>query len=296
MIVETSGPKNDKAAAPARAGWYQRTVKRHAIKLFVTLFLITFGIVYFAPNIFITIQTGQVGVMYLRFFGGTQTDRVLGEGLKIVLPWDKLFIYNIRVQEQKHTMQVLTKEGLTATLSLSIRYHPEPEMVGLLHERVGPKYAERIVVPEVESALRTIMGEFELHEVYGSQRGLVQKAINDSLEEVSQKFVKVDSIVLRQVELPAKLKDAIEEKMTQEELSEAYQYKLEREKQEAERKKIEAEGLKTYNDILNSSLGPSVLKWEAIQATKELANSPNSKTIIVGTSSASLPIMLGSDK
>lgn len=234
--------------------------------------------------------------MYLRFFGGTQTDRVLGEGLKIIPPWDKVFIYNIRVQEQKHEMQVLTKEGMTATLHLSIRYHPEPEMVGLLHERVGPKYAERIVIPEVESALRTIMGEFELHEVYGSQRGLVQKAINDSLEQVSQKFVKVDSIVLREVELPAKVRDAIEEKMTQKELSEAYEYKLEREKQEAERRKIEADGLSNYNNTLKQSLSPEVLKWEAIEATKALANSPNAKTVIVGTSSASLPIMLNSDK
>jgi regulator of protease activity HflC (stomatin/prohibitin superfamily) len=296
MIVETSGANAGRGGADKRAARYSGMMRRYALKLFVSLFIILFAIVYFAPNIFFTIQSGQVGVMYLRFFGGTQTDRVLGEGLKIIPPWDKLFVYNIRVQEQKHEMTVLTKEGMSATLHLSIRYHPEADMVGLLHERVGPEYADRIVIPEVEQALRTIMGEFELHEVYGSQRGLVQKAINDSLEQVSQKFVKVDSIVLRSVELPPKVKDAIEEKMTQKELSEAYEYKLQREKQEAERRRIEADGLKTHNDILNSSLTPSVLKWEAIQATKELANSPNAKTIIVGTSSTSMPVMLNSDK
>jgi regulator of protease activity HflC (stomatin/prohibitin superfamily) len=296
MIVETSSANAGTRAPDPRGARIRTMLRRQALALFVTLFIILFAIVYFAPNIFFTIQSGQVGVMYLRFFGGTQTDRVLGEGLKIIPPWDKVFIYNVRVQEQKHDMNVLTKEGMSATLHLSIRYHPETEMVGLLHERVGPKYADRIVIPEVEQALRTIMGEFELHEVYGSQRGLVQKAINDSLEQVSQKFVKVDSIVLRSVELPSKVKDAIEEKMTQKELSEAYEYKLEREKQEADRKKIEAEGIKTHNDILNSSLNPSILKWEAIQATKELATSPNAKTIIVGTNSASLPVMLNSDK
>jgi regulator of protease activity HflC (stomatin/prohibitin superfamily) len=291
MIVETSS-----TSSGARAGRPSGTLRRHALKFFVTLFIILFAIAYFAPNIFFTIQSGEVGVMYLRFFGGTQTDRVLSEGLKIIPPWDKLFVYNIRVQEEKHDMHVLTREGMSATLHLSIRYHPEADMVGLLHSRVGPQYAERIVIPEVEQALRTIMGEFELHEVYGSQRGLVQKAINDSLEQVSQKFVKVDSIVLRSVELPSKVKDAIEEKMTQKELSEAYEYKLQREEQEAKRRKIEADGLKTHNDILNSSLTPSVLKWEAIQATKELASSPNTKTIIVGTSSTSMPIMLSGDK
>jgi regulator of protease activity HflC (stomatin/prohibitin superfamily) len=296
MIVETSSANAAGSTPEGRAPRFRAMLRRHTLKFFITLFIILFAIVYFAPNIFFTIQSGEVGVMYLRFFGGTQTDRVLGEGLKIIPPWDKLYVYNVRVQEQKHEMNVLTKEGMSATLHLSIRYHPEEDMVGLLHDRVGPEYAERIVIPEVEQALRTIMGEFELHEVYGSQRGLVQKAINDSLEQVSQKFVKVDSIVLRSVELPSKVKDAIEEKMTQKELAEAYEYKLQREQQEAERLKIEADGLKTHNDILNSSLTPSVLKWAAIQATKELANSPNTKTIIVGTSSTSLPVMLNSDK
>jgi regulator of protease activity HflC (stomatin/prohibitin superfamily) len=295
MTAETNiaGGNN---APEARTGRYRAALRRHALTFLITLFIILFAIVYFSPNIFFTVQSGQVAVMYLRFFGGTQTDRVLGEGLKIIPPWDHLFIYNIRVQEQKHDMHVLTKEGMSAMLHLSIRYHPEADMVGLLHARVGPEYAERIVIPEVEQALRTIMGEFELHEVYGSQRGLVQKAINDSLEQVSQKFVKVDSIVLRSVELPQRVKEAIDEKMTQKELAEAYEYKLQREKQEAERRKIEADGLKTHNDILNSSLTPSVLKWAAIQATKELASSPNTKTIIVGTSSTSMPIMLSGDK
>lgn len=296
MIVETNSANAGRSVPDSGSARHGQIIRRHLLKFFVSLFIIVFAIVYFAPNIFFTIQSGQVGVMYLRFFGGTQTDRVLGEGLKIIPPWDKLFVYNIRVQEQKHEMTVLTKEGMSATLHLSIRYHPEADMVGLLHERVGPEYADRIVIPEVEQALRMIMGEFELHEVYGSQRGLVQKAINDSLEQVSQKFVKVDSIVLRSVELPQKVKNAIEEKMTQKELSEAYEYRLERERQEAERKKIEADGIKTHNDILNSSLNPLILKWEAIQATKELANSPNAKTLIVGTNSTSLPVMLNSDK
>jgi regulator of protease activity HflC (stomatin/prohibitin superfamily) len=294
MIVETS----ERAAPTPQSRWarVRGAVKRHAFWLLLTLFVLVFGIVYLSPNVFYTIGPGQVGVMFLRFFGGTQTDRVLDEGLKILPPWDRLYIYNIRVQEKRHVMPVLTQEGMTETLHLSIRYHPEPEMVGLLHARVGPEYADRIVVPEVESALRTILGEFTATEVYGSKRGVVQKAINDSLEQVSQKFVKVDSIVLRSVELPPKVRDAVEEKMTQKELSDAYAYKLEREKQEAERKRIEANGIKAYNEILNASLGPSILKWEAIQATKQLATSPNAKTIVVGTSSNGLPVMLNTDK
>jgi regulator of protease activity HflC (stomatin/prohibitin superfamily) len=273
-----------------------RGLESNVARLFILLFVLVFFFVYFAPNIFITVHSGEVGVMFLRFFGGTQTDRVLGEGLKIIPPWDHLFLYTVRVQEEKAIVQVLTKEGLSVTLHLSIRYHPEEEMVGMLHKTVGTEYKERIVIPEVEAAMRTVMGEFEMREVYGSERGLVQKVINDSLEHVSQKYVKIDSVVLRRVELPPKVADAIQDKMTQKELAEAYEYRMEQAKQESARQQIEASGIKSYNDLLNSSLTPNVLKWEAIEATKKLAQSPNTKVIIMGNTSATLPLMLSGDK
>lgn len=273
-----------------------RGLESNVARLFILLFVLVFFFVYFAPNIFITVHSGEVGVMFLRFFGGTQTDRVLGEGLKIIPPWDHLFLYTVRVQEEKAIVQVLTKEGLSVTLHLSIRYHPEEEMVGMLHKTVGTEYKERIVIPEVEAAMRTVMGEFEMREVYGSERGLVQKVINDSLEHVSQKYVKIDSVVLRRVELPPKVADAIQDKMTQKEIAEAYEYRMEQAKQESARLQIEASGIKSYNDLLNSSLTPNVLKWEAIEATKKLAQSPNTKVIIMGNTSATLPLMLSGDK
>jgi regulator of protease activity HflC (stomatin/prohibitin superfamily) len=273
-----------------------RGLESNVARLFILLFVLVFFFVYFAPNIFITVHSGEVGVMFLRFFGGTQTDRVLGEGLKIIPPWDHLFLYTVRVQEEKAIVQVLTKEGLSVTLHLSIRYHPEEEMVGMLHKTVGTEYKERIVIPEVEAAVRTVMGEFEMREVYGSERGLVQKVINDSLEHVSQKYVKIDSVVLRRVELPPKVADAIQDKMTQKEIAEAYEYRMEQAKQESARLQIEASGIKSYNDLLNSSLTPNVLKWEAIKATKKLAESPNTKVIIMGNTSTTLPLMLSGDK
>jgi regulator of protease activity HflC (stomatin/prohibitin superfamily) len=301
MIVETSTePKLSPAASrPSNreivADAYD-TVKEKSPKIFLFIGIIALIIVYLAPSMFITIQSGQVGVLYLRFFGGTQTDRVLSEGFKVIPPWDKLFIYTVRVQEAKHDLTVLTHEGMNVLLHVSIRYHPEADLVGLLHQRVGPDYKDRVVIPEVEAALRTTMANFSMRDAYGSQRGLVQRAINDSLEQVSQKFVKVDNIVLRGLELPAKVRESIEEKMTQQELSEAYKFRIEREQQEALRKKIEADGTKLYNDTLNSSITPNVLKWRGIEATRELAQSPNTKTVIVGTSGTTLPLMLGSEK
>jgi regulator of protease activity HflC (stomatin/prohibitin superfamily) len=265
----------------------------------MVLVVALFMVIYFWRDVFITVHSGEVGVLYLRFGGGTQTDRVLGEGLKIIAPWDHLFVYDVRVQEIKHTMDVLTNEGLTVKLNLSIRYHPEVDLVGLLQERVGPDYREKIVVPEVESALRTTMGNFLLREVYGSQQGIVQEAINAGVEKVEQDFVLIDAVVLRSVELPGQVRETIEKKMAEKELAESYEYRLDVERSEASRRQIEAAGLKTYNDVLNSSLTANILKWEGIQATKELATSPNSKTIVIGNQgTAGLPLILGggSDK
>jgi regulator of protease activity HflC (stomatin/prohibitin superfamily) len=278
-------------------GWSQRLARAGRMSLsrvVIVLLVVLFVVIYFWKSIFISIESGQVGVLYLRFGGGTQTDRVLGEGMKVVAPWDRLYIYDTRVQEVKHSMSVLTNEGLTVKLDLSIRYHPEYDLVGLLHQRVGPEYPAKVVVPEVESALRLTMGNFPMRDVYGSQRGLVQQALNEGLEQVEQKFVKIDDVVLREVTLPDQVRQTIEQKMQQKELSESYEFRIEVAQKEAQRLQIEANGLKTYNDTLNSSLTANVLRWEGINATKELVKSPNAKTVVVGSQgSGGLPLILG---
>jgi regulator of protease activity HflC (stomatin/prohibitin superfamily) len=276
-------------------GWFSRALRLgqdNINRLIVFTCLLLLVAIYFAPQIFITVQSGEVGVRYLRFGGGTQTDRVLGEGMKIVLPWDKLFIYNVRVQERKHAMDVLTNEGLTVKLDLSIRYHPEIELVGLLHQQVGPEYADKIVIPEVESALRTAMGGISMRQVYGSERTLLQSILNDALEHVAQKFIRVDGIILREVTLPQKVTIAVEDKIVQKEQVESYEFRLDMANKEAERLRIEANGLKVYHDILNTSLTDNILKWQGIEATRELAKSPNAKTVIIGDKNG-LPLILG---
>jgi regulator of protease activity HflC (stomatin/prohibitin superfamily) len=278
-------------------GWRARIARVtnvSASRMFIVLMLALFALVYFWRSVFITVGPGEVGVLYLRFFGGTQTDRVLGEGMKMVAPWDHIYVYDTRVQEVKHLLDVLSSEGLTVKLSLSIRYHPEVDLVGLLHQKVGPEYRDKIVIPEVESALRTTMGNFPMRDVYGSQRGLVQQALNEGLEKVEQKYVKIDGVVLREVTLPDQVRQSIEQKMSQKEIAESYEYRQEIAKKEADRLAAEAAGIKSYNDTVNSSLTPSVLRWEGIQATKELAKSPNAKTIIVGSQgTGGLPLVLG---
>jgi regulator of protease activity HflC (stomatin/prohibitin superfamily) len=289
----TADPVAGTASLPKRkrggvGGWMRGTILRFAVVLGALAFLA----MYLAPDIFVEIQSGEVGVMFRRFAGGTQTEQVVGEGLVFVPPWDQLFIYSTRVQECKHTMPVLTNDGLTVTLHLSIRYRPERDMVALLHQRVGPEYKERIVIPEVESVLRTTMSHFGMNEVYGADRGMVQQIIGDSLDQVSEKYVQIDDVIVRSVELPPHISQIIEDKMAEKEKAAAYTYRLEGERKEAERKEIEATGQKRYNELLAGSLTPEILKWRGLEITRDLAKSPNAKTIFLGNRANDLPLLL----
>lgn len=274
-----------------------RTQIRKNLPMIIMIVLILLFIVFFFwPRIFIVINSGHAGALYRPLQGGTVTDRVYGEGLHIIPPWDTMHIYNMRVQEIPHEMQVLTQKGLKIHLSLSVRYRPEYDVLGVLHKNVGPDYVQKIVVPEVESTLRTIIGDFDAEEVYTTKRAILHKVVNQSLEQVTQKYIKIDDVIIRKVDLPTMIQNAIEAKLEQQQIAEAYIFRLQREEQEAERRRIEATGLRDYNDTVRASLTPEVLQWKGIEATREIATSDNSKVVVIGNSSKELPIILGSER
>ena len=267
-----------------------------AIHSAIPLLILGFVIVYFSGNIFITVQAGEGGVMWRRFMKGTVTDRVLGEGFHVIPPWDKIAVYSVRVQEVRPELDVLTKEGLCVHLQLSIRYHPEYNMLGILHQRLGTNYVNNVIIPTVDSTLRTTIGTYTLDDLYMSQPALLPRIVNEALQHASRNFVVIDAVIIRTVELPAALRDAIVSKLEQKQLAEAYQYRLERERQEAERKVVEAGGISRYNAIITNSLTESVLRWKGVEATRDLAASTNAKIIMVGNSAGGLPVILNVEK
>jgi len=258
----------------------------------VSVLLLLFFIVYFWPRIFITVHAGQSGVLYKRFFGGTVVDRVYGEGFHIIFPWNIMTVYDVRYQVAPHQMEVLTNKGLKVGVTMSIRSRPETEILGVLHQVVGPDYLKKIVIPEVEAVLRTVLGRYDAEEIYTTQKGVIQQVVNEALEQVSQRFVKIDDVVITAVELPPKIRAAIEAKLEEQQLAEAYVFKLEREKSEAERKRIEASGIRDYNRMIEASLSEKVLKWKGVEATRELAQSPNAKIVVIGGGKDGLPVIL----
>lgn len=252
--------------------------------------------IYFIPEIFVNVGAGEAGVMWYRFFGGTEVDKVYGEGLHVICPWDKLYIYDVRVQERERELPVLTKEGLTATLTVSIRFYPEHALLGVLHKQVGPDYVEKIVIPEVDSALRTAIGGLTAEDLYSSRLDVVTRVVSESVEQVANNYIAINDVIIRSISLPVLVREAIETKIQQKHLADSFVFRIQAAEQESKRKTIEAGGLANYNNIVDRSLSDKVLRWEGVQATRELSTSNNTKVVIIGNNKSELPVILGGDK
>ncbi|MDO9104804.1 MAG: prohibitin family protein [Methylovulum sp.] len=265
---------------------------RHLPALITSAIIFALLLVYFQPLIFITIKAGEEGVLYRRFAGGTVTDRTFKEGFHIVYPWNKMTIYDTRIQQKSYSFFVLTAEGLKIELLLSVRYYPRRNALGVLHQQIGPDYLEKIVFPEVENTMRILVGKMALEELYSNEAGL-HHMITKTIAEIETNFIVIEDVVLRQIVLPKPVEAAIETKIEQKQLAEAYQYRIDREIQEGKRKKIEADGISQYNTTVSKSLSPDILKWQGIQATQALAASTNAKMVVIGNGGGQLPIILG---
>jgi len=266
-------------------------LKRTIPLLIVFILIILLLLVFFWNRIVITINSGEAGVLYQRLFGGTVTDFVYDEGIHLVLPWDTMYIYNVRIQTKLHDFEVLTNRGLPITLTLAIRYRPEYETVGLLHQQVGPDYVNTIIVPQIESELRKQIGHYNPEDIYVNKENILTEIFVSALDELAQKYVKVNDVVIRAVTLPPEIKQAIENKLIEEQLHQAYVFKLKREEQEAERKRIEARGIRDYQEIISKTLNDKLIKWQGIQATLQLSESENAKVVIIGGGKDGLPII-----
>jgi len=205
-----------------------------------------------------------------------------------------MYIYDVRVNESFEKMDVLSKNGLSIAVELSYRFNPQPAKIGYLHDEIGIDYVERIIKPEIRSATREVIGKYLPEELYSTKREAIQDEIEQStLKAVETKYIVIDAVLIRSVQLPEKLKAAIEQKLEEEQLAFQYDFLLDRERKESERKIIEAEAKAESNRILNASLTDKILQDKGIEATLELANSPNSKVIIVGSGDNGLPLILG---
>ncbi|MDM8561309.1 prohibitin family protein [Candidatus Parabeggiatoa sp. HSG14] len=270
-------------------------VKQKLPFLIVIALILMLVIVFFWSRIFVTLQSGEAGVKYWRIFG-TETDYVYSEGLHFVFPWDTMYIYNVRIQNVMHDFEVLTNRGLPIKLKLAIRFSPEYDTVAVLHQQVGPNYVNTILIPQIESVLRKSIGHLQPEDIYVNKEGIITKIILQALEEAGQKFLKVNDVIIRAVELPPSIQKAIEKKLVEEQQHQAYVFRILKEEEEAKRKEIEATGIQNYQRIVTETLDEKLIKWNGIQATLEIAKSENAKVIIIGAGEEGLPVILGGSR
>ncbi len=261
------------------------------------VFLAIIAIILFSKS-FVTVDRGEAGVLWKRFGGGVVTDSPpMGEGFHIVAPWNKVDVYNVRQQNMFiKDMEVLSSNGLEIKLDVSILYQPKVDQLGFLHKTKGENYLDVVIIPEIRSAGRSIVGRYTPEQLYSSKRDVIQQEI---FKEVSKKairqYVQINDVLVRDVTLPPTIKDAIERKLKQEQESLEYEFRLVTASKEAERQIIEAKGKADANKILSASLTDKILQDKGIEATLELSKSPNSKIVIVGSSKDGLPLILGNN-
>lgn len=255
----------------------------------ILLFLIISG-----STIFYTLQPGERGVIFKKFSGGLDKENILPPGFHIIAPWNTLTIYDVKEQKAEEMMDVLDKNGLSVNIDISVRFNPTYDKIGSLHEIFGADYINQLVIPEVRSSVRQVAGRYSAEEIYSTKRKEVESAIITETSEILKKnFIDMRALLIRSINLPDKIKQAIEAKLQQEQEALAYQFKLDKEKSEAERKKIAAEGEAHANKIINSSLTNELLQMRGIEATIKLSESQNSKVVIIGNSKNGLPLILG---
>ena len=249
-----------------------------------------------SSSLFYTMESNEVGVMFYPFSTGLDKENVIGEGTHMKAPWNTVYTYKVNEISSDENMDILDKTGLTLHVDITVRYTPIISKIGYLHQKFTPMYAENLVIPEVRSTVRQVMGRYTAEEIYSTKRPEVEAAIKTETEKIlSANFVEARAVLIRSIVLPEQIKSSIENKLIREQESLAYKFILDKEKSEAERKRIAAEGESRANNIINNSLSDKLLKMRGIEATLELSKSPNSKVVIIGSGKDGMPLILGNN-
>jgi len=243
------------------------------------------------------VDAGHARVVYETLDNGVDAERpALTQGLQMIAPWNSTVDYSIRKQEVSNTMTVLSSNLLDIRLDVTIFFRPDDSRLGELHLKWGQGYAEQMILPAMRSVTREVIAKYLPEEINTSKRELIQEEIErQMMDKMKDNNVILEDVLIRNIELPAKLRASIEKKLQMEQESEEYEFRLTKELKEAERKRIEAEGIQQFQTIVTQSITKDLLRWKGVEATEALANSPNAKIVIIGGGEDGLPIMLNTD-
>jgi regulator of protease activity HflC (stomatin/prohibitin superfamily) len=291
---------------------WRRFAVRHLPSVVIYLMVATLLAVVLYPHMVITVPSGHVGVLWKRFGGGTVLDpRLLkNEGFNLILPWNEVFQYDLRLQSFTESYNAISSDGVSLTAAVNVRFRLQRDSVPVLHQAIGPNYKQVLVQPGIGSLTREVIAQYNAEQVYSTARQEIQDKIRSLVEdrltekmmeregEESYRVSMRDTIILYDIlvagiELPAAIVGAINRKTEQYYIAEEYKFRVEREKRESERKKIEGEGIRDFQQTVSQGISESYLRWRGIEATLQLSQSTNSKVVVIGSGKEGLPIILG---
>jgi len=294
---------------------WRRFLESHLPSVVIYLMVATLVAVVLYPHMVVTVPSGEVGVLWKRFSGGTVLDprKLKNEGFNLILPWNRVFLYDLRLQSFTESYNAISSDGVSLTASIIVRFRLQRDAVPVLHQAIGPNYVQVLALPGIGSLTREVIAEYTAEQVYSTARQEIQDKIRSLVEaRLSEKMMEHEGegseesyrvamsavfilydILVTGIELPAAIVAAINRKTEQYYIAEEYKFRVEREKRESERKKIEAEGIRDFQQTVSQGISESYLRWRGIEATLQLSQSTNAKVVVIGSGKDGLPIILG---
>jgi regulator of protease activity HflC (stomatin/prohibitin superfamily) len=303
----------DGTPPPTTPSRWRRALERHLPSAVIYLMVATLVGVVLYPHMVVTVPSGHVGVLWKRFGGGTVLDprRLKNEGFNLILPWNLVFLYDLRLQSFTESYNAISSDGVSLNASVVVRFRLQRDAVPVLHQAIGPNYEKILVQPGIGSLTREVIAQYTAEQVYSTARQEIQDKIRNLAEarlsekmmehegeEESYRVSMRDTVILYDIlvtgiELPAAIMAAINRKTEQYYIAEEYKFRVEREKRESERKRIEGEGIRDFQQTVSQGISDSYLRWRGIEATLQLSQSTNAKVVIIGSGKDGLPVILG---
>lgn len=280
-------------------------VREYSIEIVIAIFLFVFLAIFTIPVLLYAVPAGHVGVLWKRFGGGTDMDNPpMAEGSHLVWPWNVVTLYDMRLRHVNKEFDVLSSDGLKMTINVSWQFHIDQSFVSEIHKNLGPEFDETVVVPQIGSRARDIISRNSPEDLYQTRRSEIEKEIKREVElslpqalppthGTKQQWLLFTDLLIRDIKLPPAVEEAIVRKNEQYHLNQEYNFRLLREAKEAQRKRIEALGIKDFQNIISTGITDSYLRWKGIEATLQLAQSNNAKMVIIGSPKEGMPLILG---
>jgi len=246
-------------------------------------------------SITVTVPSGYAGLVFHTFGSGVDpAEEPLGAGFHFKAPWNKVYEYEVRQKERLEKLEVLSSNLLKIEMDMTVFYQPIYQDLGRLEIERGRNYEDKIVTPSMRSVAREVIARYLPEEFNTTRREEIQSEIDSALTvKLAENYLKLNDVLIRNIQLPRKLEEAIERKLQQEQESLEYEFRLEKEAKEADRKRIEAEGIRDFQEIVSSGISDELLRWKGIEATSALAESQNAKVVVIGSGEDGLPLILG---